>query len=83
MWSAAIGIVLILAGLGVALLPILFGFHLQVVDGRLREVRTKVTPISESLAVKCAHCGEAMDDTYYVFMPNSSEHEPSLQFEAS
>jgi hypothetical protein len=83
MWSAAIGIILILAGLGVAVLPILFGFHLQVVDGRLREVRTKVTPISGSLTIKCAHCGEAMDDTYYMFTPNSSEREPSLQFEAS
>ena len=83
MWSAGIGMLLILMGLAVALGPILFGFHLEIVERRSREFLAKATPMSVISGLRCAHCGELVEDTYFAIVPHKVEYDSSLLYEAS
>jgi hypothetical protein len=83
MWSAGVGMLLILMGLAVALGPILYGFHLEVVERRSREFRSNSQPMSIISALRCAHCGELVEDTYFAFAPHDLAYDPSDLYEAS
>jgi hypothetical protein len=83
MWSAGFGMLLILGGLAAALFPILYGFHREILHGRTRRLLSGIAPMSSSSELKCAHCGEVVDDTYFVFMPRIPEYESAELYEAS
>jgi hypothetical protein len=83
MWSAAIGILLILGGVAVALGPICYGFHREVLNRHLRELRSELASLSDRPPLKCAHCGEMVEDLYYVSVPDTSEYETEALSEAS
>jgi hypothetical protein len=83
MWSAAIGMLLILGGLAVALGPICYGFHREVVARHVREVRSELASLAGRSPLKCAHCGEMVEDLYFVSVPGTSHFEPDVLSEAS
>jgi hypothetical protein len=82
MWSAAIGILLILGGLAVALGPICYGFHREVLARHVRAVREELAAIT-GRPLRCAHCGELVEEASSVSVLGSANFEPDVLSEAS
>jgi hypothetical protein len=82
MLITSFGMVLILAGWAVGLGPILYCLHREAVAKSARNVAADfatraVTP------PKCSHCGEIVDDVYFMFTSHAGQYNADAQLQAS
>lgn len=60
MWSATLGMVLMVMGFTVALGPVLYGVHLALVDERERRTAGVTALALEEAPTLCPFCGEVV-----------------------
>ncbi len=73
MWSATIGMVLMVMGFTVALGPVLYGVHLALIDERERQAATVANLAVVEETTLCPFCGEVVHGDELVH----AGHEPA------